>query len=259
MLFARIPICLYIMISKAQIKYIRSLQHKKYRQKFRRFIAAGDKIVHELLEGGLVKVITVYGTADWLANNEKPLVQREVEITEISLPELASLSLLSTPPGVLALCEIPFSRQHLELENKVSILAEHIQDPGNLGTIIRIADWFGIEYLVCSPGCADAYNPKTVQATMGSIGRVKVVERELPGLLSRYASVPSYAATLQGEDITGFLKIKEGFILIGNESKGLSKEVISLASYRVTIPRPGKAESLNAAVAAGIICSRLLI
>lgn len=225
----------------------------------RRFIAEGDKTVSELLEGGRVKVITVYATAEWLANNEKPLGQQGVEITGISLPELTSLSLLSTPPGVLALCEIPVLEQQLQLQNKVSILAENIQDPGNLGTIIRIADWFGIEYLVCSPGCADAYNPKTVQATMGSIGRVKVVERALPELLRKYATVPSYAATLQGEDITGFSKIKEGFILIGNESRGLSEEVVSLAGYRVTIPRPGKAESLNAAVAAGIICGRLLI
>ncbi len=224
-----------------------------------RFIAEGDKTVRELLEGGLVKVITVYGTAEWLENNEKPLLQRDVEITAISMPELTSLSLLSTPPGVLALCEIPFFEPHLQLQNKVSILAENIQDPGNLGTIIRIADWFGIEYLVCSPGCADAYNPKTVQATMGSIGRVKVVERALPELLRSHPSVPSYAATLHGEDIAGFSKITEGFILIGNESKGLSGEVISLASYQVTIPRRGKAESLNAAVAAGIICSRLLI
>src|SRR5690242_6991561 len=141
------------MISKAQIKYIHSLRHKKYRQKLRRFVAEGDKTVSELLEGGRVKVITVYATAEWLANNEKPRGQQGVEITGISLPELTSLSLLSTPPGVLALCEIPVLEQQLQLQNKVSILVENIQDPGNLGTIIRIADWFGIEYLVCSPGC----------------------------------------------------------------------------------------------------------
>jgi RNA methyltransferase, TrmH family len=240
------------MLSKAQIKYIQSLQHKKYRQKSGHFIAEGDKIVPELLSEG-VPVEEVYATEAWISTHEHLL--KQVKVTPVDAAVLKQISALTTPNQAMALLNIP-SAPSITLRGTVSIALETIQDPGNLGTIIRIADWFGIKQVICSPDCVDAYNPKTVQATMGSIARVSVIESDIIPLLKE---VPSYAATLHGTIITEFGKIAEGIILIGNESRGLSEEVINNATHRITIPRLGGAESLNAGIATGIICGRLLI
>jgi TrmH family RNA methyltransferase len=243
------------MLSKAQIKYIQSLQHKKYRQKSGQFIAEGDKIVPELLSEG-VPVQEVYATEGWISAHE-PLL-KNVRVTPVDAIILKQLSALTTPNQAIALLNIPTSEDKPVFRGVVSIALETIQDPGNLGTIIRIADWFGIKQVICSPDCVDAYNPKTIQATMGSIARVRIIEKEIIPLLEE-AGVASYAATLHGTNITEFSKIAEGIILIGNESRGLSDNVIAACTNRITIPRLGGAESLNAGIAAGIICGRLLI
>jgi len=243
------------MLSKAQIKYIQSLQHKKYRQKSGQFIAEGDKIVPELLSEG-VPVQEVYATEDWISAHEQLL--KTVRVTPVDAIILKQLSALTTPNRAIALLNIPAPPETPVYRGVVTLALETIQDPGNLGTIIRIADWFGIKQVVCSPDCVDAYNPKTIQATMGSISRVRIVEREIVPLLEE-AGVPSYAATLHGTNIVEFSKIAEGIILIGNESRGLSDSVIADCTHRITIPRLGGAESLNAGIAAGIICGRLLI
>lgn len=240
------------MLSKAQIKYIQSLQHKKYRQKSGQFIAEGDKIVPELLSEG-VPVQDVYATASWISAHEQLL--SNVRVTAVDEAVLKQISALTTPNQAMALLNIPEPTPAV-LKGVVTIALETIQDPGNLGTIIRIADWFGIKQVICSPDCVDAYNPKTIQATMGSIARVRIVESEIIPLLQE---VPSYAATLYGTNIVEFKKIEEGIILIGNESRGLSDQVIAACTHRITIPRLGGAESLNAGIAAGIICGRLLI
>ncbi|GAA3942069.1 RNA methyltransferase [Chitinophaga oryziterrae] len=240
------------MLSKAQIKYIQSLQHKKYRQKSGQFIAEGDKIVPELLSEG-VPVQEVYATTSWISAHEQLL--NNVRVTAVDEAVLKQISALTTPNQAMALLNIPEPTPAV-LKGVVTIALETIQDPGNLGTIIRIADWFGIKQVICSPDCVDAYNPKTIQATMGSIARVRVIESEIIPLLQE---VPSYAATLHGTNIVEFKKIEEGIILIGNESRGLSDQVIAACTYRITIPRLGGAESLNAGIAAGIICGRLLI
>jgi TrmH family RNA methyltransferase len=240
------------MLSKAQIKYIQSLQHKKYRQKSGQFIAEGDKIVPELLSEG-VPVQEVYATASWISVHEQLL--SKVRVTAVDEAVLKQISALTTPNQAMALLNIPEPTPAV-LKGVVTIALETIQDPGNLGTIIRIADWFGIKQVICSPDCVDAYNPKTIQATMGSIARVRIVESEIIPLLQE---VPSYAATLHGTNIVEFKKIEEGIILIGNESRGLSDQVIAACTHRITIPRLGGAESLNAGIAAGIICGRLLI
>jgi TrmH family RNA methyltransferase len=240
------------MLSKAQIKYIQSLQHKKYRQKSGQFIAEGDKIVPELLSEG-VPVQEVYATASWISVHEQLL--SNVRVTAVDEVVLKQISALTTPNQAMALLNIPEPTPAV-LKGVVTIALETIQDPGNLGTIIRIADWFGIKQVICSPDCVDAYNPKTIQATMGSIARVRIVESEIIPLLQE---VPSYAATLHGTNIVEFKKIEEGIILIGNESRGLSEQVIAACTHRITIPRLGGAESLNAGIAAGIICGRLLI
>ncbi|WP_343693452.1 RNA methyltransferase [Chitinophaga sp.] len=243
------------MLSKAQIKYIQSLQHKKYRQKSGQFIAEGDKIVPELIFGGMA-VREVYATKEWISGHAHILTGK-VPVIEVEAHVLKQLSALTTPNQALALVDIPPAAP-LVLKGSVSLALETIQDPGNMGTLIRIADWFGIKQLICTPDCVDVYNPKTIQATMGSIARVNIIETDLLSLLHK-DEVPSYAATLHGTDITTFRKLAEGVILIGNESKGLSDAVIAAATHKLTIPRLGGAESLNAAVAAGIICGRLLI
>jgi len=245
------------MLSKAQIKYIQSLQHKKYRQKSGQYIAEGDKIVPELLREGQVR--EVYAAADWIVEHEALLAKVPgVKVAEAAPPVLKQLSALTTPGRVVALLDIPPAPPSVPLAGAVTLGLESIQDPGNLGTIIRIADWFGISRVICSPDCVDVYNPKTIQATMGSIARVQVAEGELAPLLQQ-GTVPSYAATLHGCSIVEFAPVKAGMLLIGNESRGLSQPLQDLCTYRITIPRLGGAESLNAAVATGIICGRLLI
>ena len=145
----------------------------------------------------------------------------------------------------------------VNVAGQISLALDTIQDPGNLGTIIRIADWFGIANIICSENCADIYNPKVVQSTMGSFGRVEVVYTSLVEFLNRNNSVPIYAAALNGKKVDELKGLKEGIILIGNESKGISIEIMQMATEKITIPKFGMAESLNAAVATGIILSHL--
>ena len=248
------------MFTKAQIKYIQSLQHKKYRQKFNCFVAEGDKIVSELLLQKKLPVKFIYALPEWIASRKALLANHPgATAEEINETQLKQISSLITPHQVLAIIEMPKIITPPILENKISLALETIQDPGNLGTILRIADWFGIPYIFCSPGCADAFHSKTVQASMGSIARVQVMEADLLQLLQRNKNISAYAATLHGKNIAEMQAIREGILLIGNESKGLSEKLIQQAHHQITIPRIGSAESLNAAVAAGIICSRLLM
>lgn len=246
------------MLSKAQIKYIQSLQHKKNRQKSSQYIAEGDKIVQELLQAGM-PVKAVYATNSWLEQHRSLLNLLPADaVKEVDAAVLKQLSALTTPNNAMALLDMPPADTALPAAGTTVLALEAIQDPGNMGTLIRIADWFGIPQIICSPDCVDVYNPKTIQATMGSIARVRMAEHDIKELLQQ-TSLPSYAATLHGENIKGFNTINEGIILIGNEGRGLTEEVIALATHRITIPRLGGAESLNAAIAAGIICGRLLI
>ena len=145
-----------------------------------------------------------------------------------------------------------------EIKGSISLALDTIQDPGNMGTIIRLADWFGIKNIFCSTDCADVYNPKVVQASMGSISRVRVGYTDILSLLKENKEVRIYAAVLNGKDITKMERINEGIIVIGNESKGINQEILKLAHVRITIPGKGKAESLNAGVATGIILSHLV-
>lgn len=211
----------------------------------------------ELLMGGLAR--EVYATADWVDEQEALLAKISgIPVTVVEPHVLKQLSALTTPNRAMALLDIPPVTSPAPLAGTVALALQSIQDPGNLGTIIRIADWFGINRIYCSPDCVDTYNPKTIQATMGSIARVQVIESDIIPLLQQ-TSVPGYAATLHGRNIVEFDPIREGLLLIGNESRGLSQEVVDRCTHHITIPRLGGAESLNAAVAAGIICGRLLI
>lgn len=221
-------------------------------------MAEGDKIVQELLQAGM-PVKGVFATADWLEQHTLLLERMPAgTVTEVDAAVLKQLSSLTTPNRAMALLDMPAPADPLPAAGTVALALEAIQDPGNMGTLIRIADWFGIPQIICSPDCVDVYNPKTIQATMGSMIRVRIAEYDIRELLQQ-TKLPSYAATLQGKNIAEYPAIKEGIILIGNEGRGLTEDVIALATHRITIPRIGGAESLNAAVAAGIICGRLLI
>lgn len=244
------------MLGKSQVKYIQSLGQKKVRDEEGVFIAEGPKIVAELLESAALEVSEVFALPDWINAHGTSIAG--IKTTEINEIELAKISQLSTPNKVVAIIKKSVPNKNIATSATLSLVLDTIQDPGNLGTIIRIADWFGVKQIICSKTCADIYNSKTVQSTMGSIARVEVVYTDLAEWLKQYKNVPVYAAALEGKDVTTMKKITEGLLVIGNESKGISDEIFKLVDIKVTIPRIGKAESLNAAVATGIILSHLV-
>ncbi len=237
------------MFSKSTVKYIQSLQHKKFRDEEGVFVAEGPKLVKELLEGGVFTCRNIYALAAW-ATDSKNI--HSFSIDTIRDYELEKISSLSKPNQVLAVFEQKKAIVSPMLKNKVTLALDDIQDPGNLGTIIRIADWFGIENIACSLKTADMYNSKVVQSTMASLQRVNLIYTDIESWLKEQ-TVARYAATLNGEPLNSFNALKEGIIIIGNESKGVSDAVMKLVDKKITIPRIGEAESLNAAVATGII------
>lgn len=243
------------MLSKSKAKYIQSLGQKKHRDEEGRFIAEGPKIIDELLQSVPGMIEEIYANEDWVeANRQKTGV---IEVGVVDDNELKRISQLKTPNKVLAVVRKLFVDETPVVHGRLSLVLDTIQDPGNLGTIIRLADWYDISQIICSTDCADVYNSKVVQASMGSIARVHVIYEELPGWLERHRDIPVYAMMLNGKDIDELGKLKEGLILIGNESKGISDDVAAFASERITIGRKGKAESLNAAIATAIVLSKI--
>jgi RNA methyltransferase, TrmH family len=241
------------MLSKKEIKDIQSLFQKKFRDELGLFIAEGPKIVTELLQIIPQQVVKVYATDEWMQHNNKLVDEKVQLITEL---ELEKISGLQTPNQVLAVLQ-QFPQNEPAVTEGFYLYLDTIQDPGNLGTIIRIADWFGVTGIVCSAGCADIYNSKVVQSSMASIARVPLYyDMQLQWLPQQ--TVPIFAATLQGKPLTNSLKTPYGILIIGNESKGIRPELMAIATEQITIPRKGEAESLNAAVATGIILSHLL-
>jgi len=241
------------MLSKGQIKLIKSLHNKKFRKGTRMFIAEGKKLVEEIADSP-IKVLHIWATGRYTG----PLQHNQ--ITE---DELAQVSALTTPQGIIALCEIPESAGPLpNLDNEWAIALDDIRDPGNLGTVIRIADWFGISHIFCSEESVEVYNPKTVQATMGSIARVNVHYVDLGEILLKYKSenVPIYGATLEGNDVYATTFSQNGILVIGNEANGISERVERSVTHNIRIPSFAKnkgPESLNAAVATAVICAEL--
>ncbi|MEO6612894.1 MAG: RNA methyltransferase [Chitinophagaceae bacterium] len=243
------------MLVKLKIKYIQTLGQKKFREETGVFIAEGPKLVGELLQDSNCTVREVFALGDWI--NENHQVLGKTTVTAISPAELERISQLSTPNKVLAIVDQFDTAKPVSTKGKITLVLDNIQDPGNLGTIIRIADWFGIEQIICSPHTADVYNPKVVQATMGSIGRVSIIYTDLRVWLEGQKDTPIYGAMLEGQDVTTIKKITEAIIIFGNESKGISPELADLVHIRLTIPKKGKAESLNVAVAVGIVLASL--
>ncbi len=244
------------MIIKQRIKDIQSLGQKKFRQQEKLFIAEGPKLVKEILETDSSMVDEVFALKEWIIDNLA--IAGKTKITEITETELERISQLTTPNKVLAVVRQFDEDNEIIVKGKIVLALDGIQDPGNLGTIIRIADWFGVEQIVCSNDSAEVYNPKVVQATMGSIARVKVFYTDLKEWLTEQKDVSIYATTLEGQDVTAVKKISEGIIIFGNESKGISSDILQLANVKLSIPKKGKAESLNAAVAAGVVLGYLV-
>lgn len=245
------------MLSKTIVKYIQSLAHKKLRDEEGVFIAEGPKVVAELLQSKKFKCKMICSMPNWMHEQSalRDTITAEDKI-EITGSELDRISQLQTPNKVLAV----FYKKHEKLaglKNNISLMLDEIQDPGNMGTIIRTADWFGVKNIICSKGSADCYNPKVVQATMGSLARINIIYTKLESFIIKNKAISIYAASLSGKSLSSFTDLKEGIILIGNESKGVKENLLKLSSAQITIPRRGEAESLNAGVACGIILSHL--
>ena len=240
------------MLSKNELKYIQSLCHKKFRQEEGLFIAEGVKLADELLHSDYT-IKKIYAIDAWIKGHSTD----SVETIEISEQELERISALQTPNQVLAIVEQKQMITAPSFQHQWTIVLDNIQDPGNFGTIIRIADWFGIKQIICSNDTVELYNPKVIQSTMGSFIRVNIWYQQLDELLQN-VQVPVLGALLSGKSIYELPKMKEGILMIGNESKGIHDSLKKLITQPVTIPKIGEAESLNAAVAMGIIVSHLI-
>lgn len=247
------------MLVKSQVKYIQSLGQKKFRDEEGVFVAEGPKIVKELLAAPNTRPLQIFALKSWLEENEPAMSSLAASaVLELKTTDLERLSSLATPNQVLAVFEKPVFPPDAGGDG-VILLLDGIQDPGNLGTIVRIADWFGIGRILCSMDSADLYNSKTVQSTMASISRVPVFYGDLEEKIGEYdPGLPVYAAALEGENLYSVARIEKGMIVIGNESRGIRKELLARIPSSLTIPRRGQAESLNAAVATGIILSHLV-
>lgn len=243
-------------LSKNRIKYIHSLELKKYRKAEGLFLAEGPKLVGDLL--GHFPCRLLVATASWLEGEHGHLPADEV--VGVTDEELCKASLLKAPQQVLALFEMPADEAAPLIPAHALCLAlDGVQDPGNLGTILRVADWFGIEHLFCSPDTVDVYNPKCVQATMGALARVRVCYTSLPDLIRRHPSLPVYGTLLDGDNLYHQSITPHGLIVMGNEGNGLSAEVRSLVNRKLYIPNypAGRdtSESLNVAIATAIVCA----
>lgn len=241
------------MLSKSQISLLTSLQHKKFRREHGLFLVEGYKSIIEFATSSY-KIDTIYHTPD--AGPKLLNLSRNINFQEISLPELQKISALKNPADAIAAVKIPqwAGLSDNDLKNKFTLVLDGVQDPGNMGTIIRTADWFGITNIVCSEDSVDVYNPKVVQATMGSLSRMNIDYTDLREFL-RSVNLPVYGALLNGESIYKTAFKNEGLIVMGNEGNGIRPEIERLITKAVTIPRKGGAESLNVAIATAIFCS----
>lgn len=251
------------MLSKNKIKYLHSLESKKHRDAEGVFVAEGPKVVMDIMKRFPSKLRLLLATPQWLKTNvyNNSVEAQHSEIIEVTEEELSKASFLCHPQQVLAV----FDKLSLDVDtsvltDKLSLVLDGVQDPGNLGTIIRIADWFGIENIVCSRDTADVYNPKVVQATMGSIARVNVTYMDIEKL---FASLPTefpiYGTLLEGDNIYCQKLSSKGIIVMGNEGKGLSPATRGIVNHALRIPnypadRP-TADSLNVAIATAIVCA----
>jgi TrmH family RNA methyltransferase len=243
------------MLSKNKIKFIRSLENKKQRAESGLFVAEGNKLVADILPFFECELLAA--KSSWMATQGDIKAK---ELLAVDEEDIKKASLLKTPQDVIAVFVQPLALLNKALlKNELTLILDGIQDPGNLGTIIRLADWFGIKNLICSPDTADVYNPKTVQASMGGIAHVKVFYESLPDLLDELPGIPVYGTFLDGKTIYQEKLSSTGFIVMGNEGKGIRPALAKRITNRLYIPNfpPGteSTESLNVAVATAVICA----
>ncbi|MCZ4293087.1 RNA methyltransferase [Vibrio sinaloensis] len=239
------------MISKNQLKLLRALGQKKQRKAHGLFLVQGEKNVLELVNSTLL-VKHVFATSEFLAQHSQEL--GGFECIEASLDDLTKASTLVSNNAAIAVVEIP--SVEVPKAQGLMIALDGVSDPGNLGTIIRVADWYGIKHIIASTDCADPYNPKTISATMGSFGRVTVSQLDLPEYLEQ-AKLPVYGAFLEGESVHKTEFAAQGILLMGSESHGIREQAAKYVTDKITIPAFGGAESLNVAMATGIILDNL--
>jgi len=243
------------MLSKSTISLLKSLQQKKFRIEHGLFLVEGNKSVTEFANSPY-QIEAIYHTT---AIDPKLLkLSGKINFSEISLNDLEKISSLKSPQEVIALVKIPALPilNAAALKGKFAIALDGIQDPGNMGTIIRTADWFGIQHIICSADTVDVYNPKVVQATMGSLAHISIYYVELTEFLESI-NIPLFGALLDGSNIYKTNFGTEGLVIMGNEGNGLRPEIVKLVQKAVTIPRGGNAESLNVGIATAIFCSEI--
>jgi RNA methyltransferase, TrmH family len=244
------------MLSKTKIRTITGLSQKKFRDEMGLFVAEGTKLVLDLLPS--FKCSMFIATTDWLVENRHV---SDKELIEVNETEMKKISNQKSPQGVLAVFEKPeYHWNQEELSKKISLALDEVQDPGNLGTIIRVADWFGITDIFCSENSADAFNPKTVQASMGALARVRVHIVDLVDFLKTVQSqLPVYGTFMNGENIYDKTLTPNGIIIMGNEGNGISAEIEKLVNERLLIPNfpigQSTSESLNVGVATALVCA----
>lgn len=244
------------MIAKAEVKYIQSLAHKKFREEEGLFVVEGVKMVQELIAEKPLVIKKIFAIDAWIRQHASSL-HPAIEVDALEDFELAKISSLQSPNEVLALVHIPQPPISGFVPKGITVVLDQVQDPGNLGTIIRSCDWFGVENIICSTDTVEAYNPKVVQSAKGSLLRPNIYYTALEEFLSTMPDMPVYAAVLDGASIGQAVFETPCLLLIGNESKGLSAAIRSFATKAITIPRKGKAESLNAGVATAVILSAM--
>ncbi len=239
------------MITKAQIKQIQSLKYARDRAEEGLFVVEGVKMVEELLKSSF-EIRYLFATKDW----EKPADMRIVPLEIIEEWELERISSLTSPNKVLAVVKIPATNLPGNLNDELILLLDQISDPGNMGTIIRTAEWFGISRVVASDDSVDFWNPKVVQASMGSVLRMKLNSASISDFLENNRQFPVYGTLLDGDELDKINLTSSGIIIIGNESHGISKNIQSYITRKITIPaaKTSESESLNASIATAIVC-----
>lgn len=243
-------------ISKNKIKELNSLKIKKYRDEKRQFICEGEKIFEALYNSNF-KIIEVYALPQFIEKWQEKYSKMKFETVDET--ELKKISNLTNPQPVIAIVEIQeTSLEKIDFNEKLSLVLDNVNDPGNLGTIIRIADWFGIENIVCSENTVELYNPKVVQATMGSIFSVMVHYTDLAEFFRKYSGLSIYGTFMNGDNIYTSELTKNGFIVLGNEANGISPEIEKFVTKKLAIPSYNEqktAESLNVAISAAVVCA----
>lgn len=249
------------MISKNRVKFIISLQKKKVRDEEKLFVIEGDKLVREFIASN-TPIQAVIAKPEFLNSIPDELLKNIPEVEDVSYEELKLISTLKTPHNALAIIPIPFKELHMEeVFSELSVALDFVQDPGNLGTIIRAAGWFGIKNIICSLDCVDVYNPKVIQASMGALLNVNVFYVDLKEffVVAQSKNIPVFGTLLEGESIYSQKLNNRGIILLGNESKGISGELLPFITDKIMIPKFGAGkygiDSLNVGMAASVVFS----